>query len=198
MMANNHYHDSHLVRNKWGGHHCSMNDIFIDADIKIRPIRSTDAQPFFQLIDSNRTYLKKWLTWLDNMPSITAAERYIESRIRLANEKMGFCFLIFSKETIAGVIHLVDIDHTNRKAMIGYWVGESFCGKGLATKATEVLLSFALKELNLHRIEIRCAVENKPSEAIAKKLSFHHEGVLRESEWLHDRFVDQNLYSKII
>jgi len=175
-----------------------MNDIHIDADTKIRPIRSTDAQAFFELIDANRTYLKKWLTWLNSMSSTTAAERYIESRIRLADEKMGFCFLIFSKESIAGVIHLVDIDHANRKAMIGYWVGESFSGKGLATKATEVLLEFAAKELNLHRIEIRCAIGNKPSEAIAKKLSFLHEGVLRESEWLHDRFVDQNLYSKLI
>jgi len=175
-----------------------MDLISFDLNTKIRLIKLEDAFSFFELIESNRSYLKQWLTWPDNMSSLAVAEKYIHSRIKLASNNMGFCFVILFKENIAGVIHLVDIDHQNRKAMIGYWVGQSFAGKGLATKATQALLDFSKEKLSLHRIEIRCAVGNFPSEAISKKLQFHHEGLLRESEWLHDKFVDQNLYSKIL
>lgn len=172
-----------------------MAEIQINPLIRIRLIERTDASSFFGLIEENRVYLRNWLAWLDGMKSITIAEKYIDSRLKLASEKAGFCFLIISKNAIAGVVHLVDIDQANRKAMIGYWVGQAFAGQGFATDATKAVIDFAFSELKLHRIEIKCAVGNIGSEAIPKKLKFRCEGVLREAEWLHSRFVDQNLYS---
>jgi ribosomal-protein-serine acetyltransferase len=57
------------------------------------------------------------------------------------------------------------------------------------------VVNFAFNEMKLHRLEIKCATDNVGSRAIAEKLGFKHEGTLRDGEWLHDRFVDQELYS---
>jgi ribosomal-protein-serine acetyltransferase len=150
---------------------------------------------FFNLIDENRHYLKTWLTWPDMMDSPAVAEKYISSRMDLALNQNAFCFAIIHEDKLVGISHLVDIDLNNKKGMIGYWIAENYRGKGITTDSTRLTLKYAFEELKLHRIEIKCAVDNMASNSIPKKLGFSFEGVLRDGEWLHDRFIDQNLYS---
>lgn len=65
------------------------------------------------------------------------------------------------------------------------------------TRACEALVNFSLRDLGLHRVEIRCAEENVKSRAIPERLGFVKEGFLREVEWLHDHYVDHVVYSKL-
>lgn len=48
--------------------------------------------------------------------------------------------------------------------------------------------------MQLNRIELHCAATNAPSMAVASRLGFTREGVLRQDEWLHGAFVDQVVY----
>lgn len=89
------------------------------------------------------------------------------------------------------------IDRANRKASIGYWLGEQFQGLGLMTKACKACIDYLFDEQHLHRVEIRCAVENKRSRAIPERLGFTNEGTIRESEWLYDHFVDHVVYGML-
>ncbi len=65
------------------------------------------------------------------------------------------------------------------------------------TRACRALVGHAFTELNLNRVEIRCASDNARSCAIPERLSFRREGLLREAEWLYDRFVDHVVYGLI-
>ena len=58
-----------------------------------------------------------------------------------------------------------------------------------------VLIDFCLNELNLNRIEIKCGVENTKSKNIFIRLHFTHEGIIRQGELIHDKFIDLNIYS---
>jgi ribosomal-protein-serine acetyltransferase len=78
----------------------------------------------------------------------------------------------------------------DRKAEIGYWLGERFIGKGLMTKTCCTLGTFASDELGMHKVGIHCATDNIRSCAIPKRLGFTHEGLFRDAEWLYDYFVD--------
>jgi ribosomal-protein-serine acetyltransferase len=167
----------------------------IDQQTSLRLIVREDAAELFSLIEANRLYLREWLTWLDGMTSVTTAESYIASRITLAAENKAFCFLIRSEDRAVGLGHLVDIELADRKASIGYWVGAEHRGRGLAKKATLAIVNYAFSELPLNRLEIRCATGNLASRAIPLALGFSEEGILRDSEWLNDRFVDQVIYS---
>ena len=52
------------------------------------------------------------------------------------------------------------------------------------------MLDHIFDELGLHRVEIRCGTGNLRSCAIPERLGFTREGVVREAEWVNDRWVD--------
>ncbi len=62
------------------------------------------------------------------------------------------------------------------------------------TAACRAMVNHAFDELNLHRVEIKCATGNRKSCAIPERLGFTKEGVIKDGEWLYDRFVDLVLY----
>ena len=62
------------------------------------------------------------------------------------------------------------------------------------TRGCRALIAHGFTELDLHRVEIRCAVDNLKSRAIPERLGFRREGQLREVEWLYDHFVDHVVY----
>ncbi len=167
----------------------------IDSKLELRQIRKEDALEFFKLADKNRLYLRQWLGWLDITKAPNDTEKFIGHTIKAISENKALCYLIWNENEISGIIHLVDIDKTNKKASIGYWIGEEYRGQGSAKKATAALVSHAFNELKLNRIEIRCATGNTASQAVPKSLNFKEEGILRENEWLYDRFVDHIVYS---
>jgi ribosomal-protein-serine acetyltransferase len=167
----------------------------IDSQTDLRLIETKDAAHFFQLIDRNRTYLRQWLGWLDVTRSIPDLEKFIHACSKQFAERTGFSCLIWNQGRIVDIVHLRDCDPINRKAMIGYWVGEEFRGQSFAKKATKTIVDYAFRELKLNRIEIKCATGNVASQAIPKSLGFTNEGILRENEWLYDHFVDHFLFS---
>ena len=86
------------------------------------------------------------------------------------------------------------IDRVNKVTEIGYWLDEHAVGRGLVTNACRRFIDHAFANLNLERVQIRCASENLRSRAIPEKLGFTQEGVLRRCERLHDRIVDLVVY----
>jgi ribosomal-protein-serine acetyltransferase len=171
--------------------------IVIDAHTKLTLLSLEHTEEFFALIEKNRIYLRRWLGWLDNIQKVENLQRFIQTAINDYPDKKSLRAWIRHDEKIMGIIHLVEIDWSNRKAMIGYWIDENAAGKGLGTRACEALTQFAFNEWKLNRIEVRCAPDNISSRMIPKKLGFKEEGILRSNEWLYDHFVDQIVYSKL-
>src|SRR5687768_8843355 len=120
-----------------------MLHIKLDAQTEIRLIEKGNAPEFLRLIDKNRAYLRQWLGWLDFTRSIPDLERFIDSCAAQFSQKTGFSCLIWSEGRIVGIAHMRDVDAMNKKAMIGYWVGEEFRGRGFARKATAALIDYA-------------------------------------------------------
>lgn len=171
--------------------------INIDSKTKITLLDTKYSSDFFDLIEHNRSYLREWLGWLDNIQNLIHLNRFVDAAIDDYADKRSLRAWIWHDEKIVGIIHLVEIDWRNRKAMIGYWIGKEHQGKGLATKSCQALVDFAFKEWKLNRIEIRCAVKNIASQIIPRKLGFKEEGLLRQNEWLYDHFVDHIVFSKL-
>lgn len=171
--------------------------IAINNEIELKQIDMVYAEEFFLLIEENRKYLRQWLAWLDVTKTVDDTKSFIARTLESIQNEQSRSYFIFKNSKIAGIIHLVGIDHLNKKAMIGYWVGEKFRGGGIAKKATQAILDLAFENLKLNRIEIRCATGNLASQAIPKSLGFKEEGLLRENEWLYDHFVDHVVYSKL-
>ena len=78
-----------------------------------------------------------------------------------------------------------------------YWLAESQQGKGIMTETLKKVIKYIFEKLQLHRIEITCAIGNDRSAALPKKLGFTFEGIARSSGWLYDHFVDMEVYSLV-
>jgi ribosomal-protein-serine acetyltransferase len=56
------------------------------------------------------------------------------------------------------------------------------------------MIRHAFEEHKLHKVVISCAIDNPRSRAVAERLGFIQEGILRQADRLHDRYVDTVFY----
>ena len=174
-----------------------MLPIQIDAQTELRILQEKHAEELFKLVDENREYLREWLPWLDMNATLEDTREFILTSFEYFEGGDGFNAGIWFESQLVGVIEFHKTDWANFKTSIGYWLGRSYQGKGLMTKACRTVVDYIFSQMELHRIEIYCATGNKKSQGIPERLGFVKEGVLRQAEWLYDHFVDLILYSML-
>ncbi|MBL0386800.1 GNAT family N-acetyltransferase [Tumebacillus sp. ITR2] len=164
---------------------------------ELRLFEEQDAQEMYELLDRNRAHLREWLPFVDNNRTSFDSLTFIKMARRQVSDNQGGQFAILWEGKIAGVVGFHGIDWGNRMTSIGYWLGQEYTGLGLMTLATDALCKLAFEVYNLNRVEIKVATENYKSQAVAERLGFTREGVLRQREWLYDHWVDHIVYSKL-
>lgn len=169
--------------------------ISIEEDLRLEGIEQKHAIPLFRAIDENRQHLSVFLPWVPNMGSVEIMQNYIRNCEKLEAQKMEKSFVIYHLKQVVGRIGIHHIDIQNHSAAIGYWLVKAAEGKGIIYKCCKRLLPYGFQELNLHRIEIKCATGNQRSRAIPLKLGFQQEGVLRDAEYVNGKYLDLFVFS---
>ena len=169
--------------------------LVVDDHLSLSILSLSDAREIFKLVDENRIYLRKTLPWLDEVNSLDEQISYISHCISDYELYKGIMYSVSSDGDIIGTIGLNSIDYENRSCGVGYWVSEEFAGKGIATRCCSRLIDHCFNDLNLHRFVLEAAIENIASCRVAEKLGLRLEGVIKDREWLYDRFLDANLYA---
>jgi RimJ/RimL family protein N-acetyltransferase len=81
-------------------------------------------------------------------------------------------------------------------AEVGYWLGEAWWGRGLASDALRQVVDWAFAALpELTRITAHVFAANEASQAVARKCGFVREGVLRHSAIKDDHVIDRTLWA---
>ncbi len=169
----------------------------IDDEITIKELGIETAEKLFELIDINREYLREWLSWVDNTSTIDDTILYIQTLFNQDVFSERYVFEIRYNNELAGLIDFHKGDSVNLKAEIGYWLAENFQGKGIITKACVALIDYGFKKAGLNRITIKCALDNKKSQAIPLRLNFKTEGIEREGQYLYGRYHDLLVFSML-
>lgn len=167
----------------------------IDPSLKLYLLEPYHSRDFFLLIEKNRTYLSKWLPWVQYTDNIESTSAMISSWLQQHHAQNGIFAGIFVNNVLAGSISLHTIDWHNKQASIGYLLDQNYQGNGIITKSANHLLHYSFSQLHLHRIEIKCALQNEKSRKIPERLGFTQEGILRDNEYIHNEFHDLVLYS---
>lgn len=167
----------------------------VDDTISLEFIEEDHAASLYNLVNANRAYLREWLPWVDSMQTVANFKQYIIDSKKQAADKTDFGYCIIIDKNIAGRIGIHRINRQNKIGEIGYWLASGLQGRGIITKCCKALISHGFTALNLNRIEIKCALENEKSRAIAEKLQFKQEGILKQAEWLNGKFIDLYLYA---
>jgi ribosomal-protein-serine acetyltransferase len=169
----------------------------IRSDLVLRILTERDAATIFARVDQDRAYLREWLPWVDASRSADDTLAFIRSSREQLAAETGFSAGLWHAGQFAGVIGMHKIERMYRKGELGYWLGEAFQGKGVMTDACRAVVSYALGELELNRIEILCATGNGKSCALPRRLGFTHEATLREAQLVHDRYHDLHLFAML-
>ncbi len=170
----------------------------VDSLIVLSLVELKDAEEIFALVDTSRNYLRDWLPWVDFNTTAEDTKTFIRSAQQQYVSKSGFHCCIRYKTEIAGIIGFYRLDWTNKTAELGYWLGKQYQGQGLMTKCCKFLTDYTFDHLKFNRVEIRAASSNVKSCAIPQRLGFIKEGILRDAEWINDRFVDNVVYSMLL
>jgi ribosomal-protein-serine acetyltransferase len=154
------------------------------------------VQELYALIEANRSYLAPWMPWAAGQTADGTAE-FVRKSIKQEAEDDGFQVGVIVDGAIAGVLGH-EVDRENRTTTIGYWLAEDRQGRGLMTTAVKRLLEHAFDELRLNRVGLEVAPNNPRSRALAERLGFREEGLLREAErFADDDYRDLVLYSML-
>jgi ribosomal-protein-serine acetyltransferase len=149
----------------------------------------------FRLIDANRAHLAAYIPGVvEHVGTQADAEAHAARSAEGWARGEVFELLLLSCGEVCGVVRLNQWDRENGSIFLSYFVGAEHQGRGLITRAARALLDLAFDRLELNRVELRCVPENVGSVRVAERLGFVREGVLRQAERLHGRFVDNAVY----
>lgn len=94
-----------------------------------------------------------------------------------------------------GLIGLLSIDLRNKKAEYYVCLGQQDAkGKGVAKKASLLLLDYAFTALQLNKIYLYTERENTAAQALFERIGFEKEGLLKEDLIYMGRKVDRFCY----
>ena len=82
-------------------------------------------------------------------------------------------------------------------AGLGYWLIPAARGRHLATPAIRLVTEWALRELDVLRVEAWVAPGNLPSQRVLQHAGFTYEGRLRNFLRLRDETTDGLVYSRV-
>jgi ribosomal-protein-serine acetyltransferase len=169
----------------------------LDERRLLRPIEEADADELYRRTEANREMLSEWMPWAADATPQSTREFIRSSRRQLADDE-GFQAVIVQDGRIVGSIGFPRLSWVDRWCEIGYWLDRGAHGQGTVTLAARALTDHALRVWKLNRVAIRAGVDNVRSRAVAERLGFTFEGVLRQVERHPDgRYVDLAVYSML-
>ena len=169
--------------------------LHVENGLDLQLVGEDDAGELYDVVDSNREYLREWLPWLDATNSVEDEKAFISNSLEEYRKREGVFYTIQLEGRIIGTISLNWIDWGNKAAGVGYWLSKNQTGNGYVTKSCIRLMEHCFDDLSLHRFVLEAAVDNVPSCEIAERIGMRLEGITKDREWLYDHYVDAKLFA---
>jgi len=117
-------------------------------------------------------------------------EEWIKRHSNRADEVLWTIAAAATDQSV-GHVGLYQIDNRLRKAQFAILIGErELWGKGLGTRVTQAVVSWAFMQLNLHKVALHVLTNNERAIRIYESLGFRTEGVLRDEQFRDGEFLD--------
>ena len=160
-------------------------------NIVLRLLQDDDAGTIASLCNNK----KIWDNVRDKLPYPYTVDDAVEFINICRNEDPKQTFVIEYKGEIAGIIGLVKQSDVYRlTAEVGYWIGEPYWGRGIATEAVKLIVKYGFEKLDLVRIYTGVFDFNKASQRVLEKAGFKLEAVFKNSVIKNNKIYDEYRY----
>lgn len=139
-----------------------------------------------------------WLNLRDAFPhpyTIADAETFIE-RCRQPPETTFA--IVVDGHAVGAVGFLLGSDVERISAELGYWLGESYWGRGIMTAVVKAVTDYAAREHGLTRVFATPFSWNRASMRVLEKAGYVLEGIMRRSALKDGEIVDKFLYAYVV
>jgi [ribosomal protein S5]-alanine N-acetyltransferase len=146
--------------------------------VTLRHLTSGDAGALLAFMSANRDFFEQWEPVREaEFFTLDAQAADIEAAAADAAAERRHAFGIFTDGELVGRLALNQISRgVFQNSYLGYSIGESRNGQGLATEAVDVAVAFAFGELGLHRVQAAVMPRNAGSIRVLEKNGFREEG----------------------
>ena len=171
--------------------------------LRLRPWRADDVRDLDAIVDGrNDPEFRRWNTPTHPFADRAGAERFVRAQAVARAEGTGMLFCVCEEggDAPLGQVGLQRIDRAVRLSRVGYWVLPAARGRGVATRALDLVARWAFTDLGLHRLELGHAVGHEASCTVARRGGFRYEGTLRGSMFAagrRDAFRDAHLHARL-
>jgi len=139
-----------------------------------------------------------WINLRDRFPhpyTHADARNWLDSVVG-TNPETNFAIAV-DDEAVGGIGFTVQPDVGVRSAEIGYWLGEEFWGRGIATEALIAVTDYAFKNYDLCRLYAHVFEWHPGSARVLEKAGYEFEGRLKKSVTKNGQTIDQLMYAMV-
>ena len=139
-----------------------------------------------------------WENLRDRFPHPFTENHGLDYITRVTEDPDATSFAIdVGGEAVGGISLHPGSDIERISAELGYWIGEEFWGRGIATAAIKLVTGFALANRGLVRVFAVPFATNVGSIRALEKAGYQREGMMRSSALKDGTIRDQYLYAII-
>ena len=154
----------------------------------VRPYQLDDADELFAAVEESRQHLWPWMPWVNQHQTVEDSRDFIlrtQAKWLLREDDLTVGFFEASSGRYLGGsgLHIRGWDVPAFE--IGYWIRASAEGHGYVAETVKLLTDFAFASLGAQRVMIRCDARNTRSAAVAERLGFVREALLRNELRTH-------------
>jgi RimJ/RimL family protein N-acetyltransferase len=170
-------------------------------NFKIELLNESGGEALFNLIDNNRVRLEDFFA--GTVSKTKTLEDTIAYCIEIQNRieaKTYFPYMITDINTgqFVGLVDVKNIDWNVPKAELGSFIDSRYEGKGIVTKATNLVVDYIVEKHKFLKLLCRANSRNKGSIAVIFKNGFELEGTIRKDyRTTKGEIVDLNYYGRI-
>ena len=151
--------------------------IVLGGGLSLELLEQHHAQELYELIVANQERLARWETWAHGDVGVSAQVGYIAHCLRGFAEGRALQFVIRQHGELVGRCGLT-LTPWLLTGDLGYWVDKGIEGSGVAKAACQAVITEGFAR-GLARLEVHTDTTNLRSRALAERLGFTLDGVLR-------------------
>jgi len=171
--------------------------LMVDSQISLHLLRHETLTRHYALLQANREHIGQWEDWVWTT-SREEQRRFIQTSLERYAAGEGFAAAIWYQQDASQLLDLVGcitaLAFAPQTVELGYWLSQTHTGRGIMTRSLRCLIP-RLFAANVNRLLLSITADNRPSRAVAERLGFTCDGVLRHNAMLKNAYVDRAIYT---
>lgn len=160
----------------------------------LSPVNSDEVDAYLKWMNEDKTLAVNF----GQYPLMVSSKNDLNWLYEPPKNMHRFAIVLYDNDELIGNISLHNIDHLNRNAFIGIFIGgEENRNKGYGAEAIRLILDYGFKTMNMHSINLTVHADIVAGIKCYEKVGFREVGRLPEVFFINGKYVDK-IYMSIL